>query len=72
MLGRPCLVAKLGFVVVLMNNNVKLSLLLLYLRLIQERFICKSEQGEPPRKTVLPQDIWLCLGQVIREVLCGD
>jgi hypothetical protein len=40
MLGRPFLVAKLWFVVVLMNNNVKLVLLLLYLHLILEHFIC--------------------------------
>jgi hypothetical protein len=25
------------------------------------------EHGEPPMKTVLPRDIWLCLGQVIRK-----
>jgi hypothetical protein len=31
MSGRPCLVAQLGIMVVLMNNNVKLALLKLYL-----------------------------------------
>jgi hypothetical protein len=31
MLGRPCLVAQLGFMVDLMNNNVNLALLMLYL-----------------------------------------
>jgi hypothetical protein len=30
-LGRPCLVAQLGIMVVLMNNNVNLSLFMLYL-----------------------------------------
>jgi hypothetical protein len=33
MLGRPCLVAQLGIMVVLMNNNVNLALLMLYLSL---------------------------------------
>jgi hypothetical protein len=31
MLGRPCLVAHLGIMEVLMNNNVSLALLMLYL-----------------------------------------
>jgi hypothetical protein len=31
MLGRPCLVAQLGIMVLLMNNNVNLALLMLYL-----------------------------------------
>jgi hypothetical protein len=31
MLGRPCLVAQLGIMVVLMNNIVNLALLMLYL-----------------------------------------
>jgi hypothetical protein len=31
MLGRPCLVAQLGIMVDLMNNNVNLALLMLYL-----------------------------------------
>jgi hypothetical protein len=31
MLGRPCLIAQLGIMEVLMNNNVNLVLLMLYL-----------------------------------------
>jgi hypothetical protein len=31
MLGRPCLVAQLGIMVDLMNNNVNLALFMLYL-----------------------------------------
>jgi hypothetical protein len=31
-------------------------------------YACSSEHGEPPRKTVQPQDIWLCLGLIIREL----
>jgi hypothetical protein len=26
------------------------------------------EHGEPPMKTVQPQDIWLCLGRIIRNL----
>jgi hypothetical protein len=30
-----------------------------------------SEHGEPPRKTVQPQGIWLCLGWVISDSSVG-
>jgi hypothetical protein len=67
MLGRPCLVAQLGFMVVKMNNNVNLALLMLYLLL--NKITCVNRNMErPPRKIVQPQDIWLCLGLLISEL----
>jgi hypothetical protein len=67
MLGRPCLVAQLGFMVVLVNNNVNLALLMLYLSL--NKIICVNRNMErPPRKIVQPQDIWLCLDLIISEL----
>jgi hypothetical protein len=32
----------------------------------------ESEHGEPPRKIVQPQSIWLCLSQLIRCVELSD
>jgi hypothetical protein len=50
-----------------MNNNVNLALLMLYLSL--NKITCVNRNMErPPRKTVLPQDIWLCLGLLISEL----
>jgi hypothetical protein len=66
MMGRPCLVAQHGFMVVSMNNNVNLTLFMLYLSL--NKITCVNRNGEPPGKTVLPQDIWLCLGLLISEL----
>jgi hypothetical protein len=67
MLGRPCLVAQLGFMVVKMSNDVNLALLMLYLSL--NKITCVNRNMErPPRKTVQPQDIWLCLGLLICEL----
>jgi hypothetical protein len=39
MLGGPCLVAQLEIMVVLMNNNVKLALLMLYPSLNKITFV---------------------------------
>jgi hypothetical protein len=67
MLGRPCLVAQLGFVVVLMNNKFNLALLMLYLSLNKITYVNRNME-RPPRKIVLPKDIWLCLGLFISEL----
>jgi hypothetical protein len=67
MLGRPCLVGQLGFMVILTNNNVNLALLMLYLSL--NKITCVNWNMErPPRKTVQPQDIWLSLDLIISEL----
>jgi hypothetical protein len=34
---------------------------------LQEYFCMNWNMERPPRKTVLPQDTWLCLGQLIRK-----
>jgi hypothetical protein len=50
-----------------MNNNVNLALLMMYLSL--NNITCVNRNMEqPPRKTVLPQDIWLYLGLLISEL----
>jgi hypothetical protein len=47
------------------NANVPNHLLpMLYL---QGYFCINWNMERPPRKTVLPQDIWLCFGQLIRK-----
>jgi hypothetical protein len=39
------------------------------IHVVQERFMPVNWNMErPPRKTVQPQDIWLCLGLIIREL----
>jgi hypothetical protein len=39
----------------------------IYLWLIQDHMI-NWNMERPPRKTVQPQDIWLCLGLIVREL----
>jgi hypothetical protein len=35
---------------------------------LQEYFCINWNMERPPRKTVQPQDLWLCLGQLIRNL----
>jgi hypothetical protein len=42
---------------------------MLLIHVMQEHFMPVNRNMErPPRKTVQPQEIWLCLGLVIREL----
>jgi hypothetical protein len=52
------------------NNDESRYTFMLYLWTFNTRPYVQSEHGEPPRKTVLPEDIWLCLGLLISEL--GD
>jgi hypothetical protein len=46
-----------------------MALFMLSFHVMQEHFILVNRNMErPPRKTVLPQDIWLCLGLLISEL----
>jgi hypothetical protein len=52
-----------------MNNNDEHALLRCYISLFNTRSLCINWNMErPPRKTVLPQDIWLYLGLLISEL----
>jgi hypothetical protein len=52
-----------------MNNNDEHALPRCYISLFNTRSLCINRNMErPPRKTVLPQDIWLCLGLLISEL----
>jgi hypothetical protein len=53
-----------------MNNNDELALPLCYISLVAYYKITMLNQNmeQPPRKTVQPEDIWLCLGQIVRNI----
>jgi hypothetical protein len=50
MLGRPCLVSQLGFMVVLMNNNVNFALLMLYLSLNKITCVNRNMENHPGKQ----------------------
>jgi hypothetical protein len=50
------------------NNDESRYTFMLYLWMFNTRPYVYSEHGEPPRKTIQPQDLWLCLGLIIREL----
>jgi hypothetical protein len=51
------------------NNDESRYAFMLYLWTFNTRSLCINRNMErPPRKTVLPQDIWLCLVLLISEL----
>jgi hypothetical protein len=50
-------------------NTYKSGFVYAVIHVVQECFMPVNWNMErPPRKTVQPQDIWLCLGLIIREL----
>jgi hypothetical protein len=49
-------------------NTYQSGFIYVIIHIMQEHFIPVNRNMErPPRKTVQPQDIWLCLGSLIRN-----
>jgi hypothetical protein len=50
-------------------NTCQYGFIYVVIHVMQEHFMPVNRNTErPPRKTVQPQDIWLCLGLIIREL----
>jgi hypothetical protein len=50
-------------------NTCQYGFIYVVIHAMQEHFMPVNRNMErPPRKTVQPQDIWLCLGLIIREL----
>jgi hypothetical protein len=50
------------------NNDESCYTFMLYLWMLKQDHMINRNMERRPRKTVLPQDIWLCLGLLISEL----